>query len=249
MSETDPMLSKVRKLLAMAEDPACTEAEAEAFTARATRLIADHGIDEALLALGDPSRGVVGDRVFDLDPPYAQEKGELASAIALGLRCRAVLRQQRTCDEHYREHSDFSLHTFGHEADLRAVEVLFTSLLLQGTRDLTRTRVPRGEHAAAFRRTWWLGFAAAIGHRLIEVERGAAAEAEERFAARGTSTALVLAGREQQADAALRGAYPSATRGRQRQLSGGGSRHGWASGQRADLGGERLGAAARGEIA
>jgi len=104
------MLGKIRKLLAMAEDPACTAAEAEAFTAKAARLIADHGLDEALLAAADPSRDMVGDRVFGLDAPYAQEKAELAAVIAFGLRCRAVLLRDRSYDGLYRERSDFSLH-------------------------------------------------------------------------------------------------------------------------------------------
>ena len=48
------MLDKVRKLLAKAEDPACTPAEAEALTAKATELIAKYGIDQAVLAAQRP---------------------------------------------------------------------------------------------------------------------------------------------------------------------------------------------------
>ena len=52
---SDPLLARVRKLLAKAEDPACTPAEAEAFTAKATELIAKYGVDQALLSLADPA--------------------------------------------------------------------------------------------------------------------------------------------------------------------------------------------------
>jgi hypothetical protein len=249
MTPPDALLARVRKLLAQAEDPACTAHEAEAFTAKAAALVAAHGIDEALLAASDPGRDAVGDRVVRLDAPYAREKGALGSEVARGVRCEAVLRQERRYDESWNASTELSLHVFGHDSDLRAFEVLFTSLLLQGTRDVNRTPTPPGESAAAFRRTWWLGFAGAVGSRLAAAEREAAAAAEDRFAARGTSAALVLADRAEDALEALRNAYPRARAGAARRLSGSGSAHGWAAGRRADLGGSRLGGPSRGEIA
>lgn len=249
MTVADPGLAKVRKLLAQAEDPACTAAEAEAFTAKAAALIAAHGIDEALLAEEQHLVDPVGDRVLDLDAPYAREKATLGAEVARGLRCESVLRQRRRYDESFAAHTDTSLHVFGHAGDLAAFEVLFTSLLLQGTRDVARTRVPAGEGAAAFRRTWWLGFAGAVGTRLTAAEREAAAAAEERFAATGTSAALVLADRAEAAREALAAAYPDARPGSGRRLTGSGLAHGWAAGRRADLGGTRLAAPPRGEIA
>ncbi|MGN6780057.1 MAG: DUF2786 domain-containing protein [Marmoricola sp.] len=242
-------LAKVRKLLAQAEDPACTAAEAEAFTAKATQLVAAHGIDEALLAAADPDRDRVGDRVVDLDAPYAREKGALGAEVARGLRCEVVLRQERRYDDRRRVVTAFSIHVFGHEADLRAFEVLFTSLLLQGTRDVNRALVPSCDTPAAYRRTWWLGFAGAVGSRLLAAERAAAAAAEERFAAQGTSAALVLADRAEDALRARRDAYPRARAGATRRLTGTGGAHGWAAGRRADLGGTGLAQGSRGEIA
>ena len=54
----DDKLARIRKLLAQAEDPAATAAEAEAFNAKAAELMARHGVDAALLAASDPgSRG------------------------------------------------------------------------------------------------------------------------------------------------------------------------------------------------
>lgn len=231
MHTEDPMLAKVRKLLAQAEDQAATPDEAAAFTAEATRLIADYGIDRALLDEGQPGRDPVGDAVIDVDAPYANEKATLASVVADGLRCRAVVRRGRSSDG-----SSFSVHLFGRESDLACVEMLFTSLLLQGTRDQLATPVPPWEHKAAFRRTWWLGFAGAIGNRLTESERQAAREAEGRFAAAGTSAALVLADHAREADEAMRAAYPRLRVAASRRLTGGGMVDGWASGQQADLG-------------
>lgn len=245
MHTEDPILAKVRKLLAQAEDPAATPAEAEAFTAKATRLIADYGIDRALLDERQPGRDPVGDLVIDVDPPYANEKATLASVVADGLRCRAVVCKGRTYDG-----NSFSVHVFGRGSDLVCVELLLTSLLLQGTQAMLATQVPPWEHAAAFRRTWWLGFAGAVGNRLTESEEQAAREAESRFAAAGTSSALVLADHAREADEAMRAAYPRLRTASSRRLTGGGHASGWASGQRADLGtGSRLGRPPRGEIA
>jgi len=249
MIAADAVLAKVRKLLAQAEDPACTPQEAEAFTAKAAALVAAHGIDEALLAAKAPGRDRLADLELDLPAPYAREKALLGSEVARALRCEAVLRRQRRHDDAWNARTEISLHVFGHRSDLQAFELLFASLLVQGTRDLTRSRVPRGEHVAAYRRTWWIGFAGAVGRRLAEAERAAAAGAESRFADQGTSAALVLADRAEESRSAMQAAYPGVRSTSRRHLSGGGGLAGWASGQRADLGGQRLGRRARGEIA
>ena len=57
---SEAILSKVRKLLAKAEDPACTVAEAAAFTAKAAELIARFGAHAAseAAARADRSREV-----------------------------------------------------------------------------------------------------------------------------------------------------------------------------------------------
>lgn len=231
LTDADPMLAKVRKLLAKAADPATTPEEAEAYTAKAAQLVAAYGIDQALLAAADPARDPLGDRQVPLEPPYATDKGDLLSVIALELRCRAVRLIDRGPDG-----KSLTLHLFGHGSDLDRVEVLYTSLLLQATRDLTRTPVPRGQHAAAFRRSWLAGFTLAIRARLQEAERRAAAEAEPRFAAAGQSAGLILASRSEMVTSAMHETYPDLRTARPRVLSGTGRRHGWDAGQRADLG-------------
>lgn len=232
----DTMLARVRKLLAKAEDPAATAQEAETYTAKASELMAAYGIDRALLAAADPSLDVVGDRVVTLDRPYAAEKAQLVSQIALALGCRVVRRTRYPGGV-----KELSVHLFGHRSDLQRAEILFTSLLLQAMRALARTEVPRWDHPAAFRRSWLSGFSFSVGRRLEAAERAAAAQAEDRFAATGTSTALVLADRSAAVEAARDAAYPDLEPARARQLSGSGGALGWAAGQRADLGTTRLG--------
>lgn len=238
MTDHDSILAKVRKILALAEDPAATEQEARTYTAKAAQLIADYGIDRALLAQSRPGSDPVGDLVLTLEAPYAVDKADLLAAVARRLRCRAV---QRTRWRDGRR--ELSLHLFGHDSDLERTEMLFTSLLLQAATALARTPVPPREHKAAFRRSWLAGFRMAVSDRLAEAERRAEAESADRFRASGTSAALVLADRSALVDSAVRDAYPHLATVPARRLSGAGGAEGWAAGRRADLGERRVGGA------
>ncbi|MFJ6196729.1 DUF2786 domain-containing protein [Micromonospora sp. NPDC092111] len=219
---SEAMLSKVRKLLAQAEDPACTPAEAAAFTAKATELIARYGVDRALLAARDPATDPVGDRVVDVVAPYARDKAGLLAAVADPLRCRCVRRH---------EGSGFAMHLFGFASDLERVDLLFTSLLVQAAHGLAGTVVPPGEHPAAFRRSWLAGFARVVGERLRTAETVAAAERD------ASSVALVLADRSDRVARRVAEVYPRLRTAPTRRLAGSGFHAGAAAGQRADLGG------------
>ncbi|MEW2376987.1 DUF2786 domain-containing protein [Micromonospora sp. NPDC047812] len=219
---SDAMLSKVRKLLAQAEDPACTPAESAAFTAKATELIARYGVDRALLAARDPATDPVGDRVVEVVAPYARDKAGLLAAVADPLRCRCVRR---------REGAGFAMHLFGFASDLERVELLFTSLLVQAAHGLAGAEVPAGAHVAAFRRSWLAGFAQVIGVRLRAAEAGAVAEAG------APSVALVLADRSDRVRHRVAEVYPRLRTAAPRRLAGGGFGSGAEAGRRADLGG------------
>jgi Protein of unknown function (DUF2786) len=216
---SEGLLARVRKLLAKAEDPACTPAEAEAFTAKATELIAKYGVDQALLAADNPAADPVGDRVVPLEAPYALDKAGLLAAVAVPLRCRVVRRTR----------AGVQIHLFGHAADLERVELLFTSLLVQAAHGLAAVPVPAHEHPAAFRRSWLAGFAHAIGARLWQAEKSAAADAP--------GAELVLVRRTDLVDRRMAEAYPKLRAASRRRLAGGGLEQGYAAGRNADLGG------------
>lgn len=253
---TDDILAKVRKILAKAEDPAATPGEAETYTAKAAELIATYGIDRALLALDDPASDTVGDRIVVLDPPYALDKADLLSGVAIRLRCRSVQRVSYASNV-----KQISLHLFGYESDLLRSEMLYTSLLLQATSTLARTPVPSAESPAAFRRSWLAGFTSAITRRLRDAETRAEQCAEHRPEQRPghantspeparISVAVVLADRTVEVARAVETQYPRLSRAKGRQLSGSGGMSGWNAGQRADLGGgSRLAGQPRGRIA
>ena len=218
MPPDDSLLARVRKLLAKAEDPACTPEEAAAFMAKATELIAKYGVDQALLAAGstpDP----VGDRIVTVEPPYARDKAGLLATVAMALRCRVVHLERRGLARS---------HLFGHSADLERVELLFTSLLVQAAHGLAATRVPWGEHPAAFRRSWLVGFTEAIRSRLVASEQSAAA---------GTpGVELVLADRTALVEQRRDEVYPRLAKLGPRRLQGSGRGQGYAVGRTADLG-------------
>jgi len=219
----DTLLARVRKLLAKAEDPACTPAEAEAFTAKAAQLIAKYGVDQALLAGADPALDPVGDRIVTVGAPYARDKAALLGAVATALRCRVV---------HLERRGTARIHLFGHAADLERVELLYTSLLVQAAHGLAATEVPSYDHPAAFRRSWLVGFTEAIRSRLVAAERVAAADAP--------GAELVLVDRTELVDRRRDETYPNLIRLGPRRLAGSGRRQGYAAGRSADLGGTGL---------
>jgi hypothetical protein len=221
------LLERVRKLLAQAEDPSVTEAEAEAFNAKAAELIARHGIEAALLAHSGARRDDITQRAITVHNPYRRDKGYLLTCVAGPMRCRTI---------HYRN----SVDVFGYASDTERVELLFTSLLIQATTQLIHLRPDNSygyESTTAYRRSWFNGFSNAVYARLVRAEQAAATT---NTAPSGTSTALVLADRKGQVETAFTRAYPRIRTMPTRRLSGSGRSDGYAAGTRADLGSDRL---------
>ncbi|WP_346345683.1 DUF2786 domain-containing protein [Streptomyces sp. SID5643] len=126
------MLTRIRALLAKAEATGFPE-EAEALSAKAQELMARHSVDEALLAARAPSPDVPGACRIGVEPPYEQAKAVLLDAIADANHCRAV----------WNEPLGFST-VVGFETDLEAVELLYTSLLVQATTAMTKAEAALG---------------------------------------------------------------------------------------------------------
>ena len=169
--ETNPMLERIRNLLAKAESTTF-EAEASALTAKAQELMTRHAIDAAVVQ-GRSRSGrdePVTIRVM-IDAPYVDAKSLLLQTVAGAGRCRAAF------------HSNLALSTVvGFPTDLGMVEMLFTSLLLQaqtGLADAAR-RAPAGTHtrSQAYRSTFLLAYTNRIGDRLAEINEAVLAEVE-----------------------------------------------------------------------
>jgi len=227
------LLDRVRKLLAKAEDEGCTPEEAEALTAKAAELMARYGIDRALLGALRPETDRPADRKFRFEAPWADVKAHLLAALATALRCQCVQTQTEDGPR---------LHVFGYSSDLERAEILFTSLLVQMARALAKQAVPAyGNSAKAWRRSWMLGYCAAVVARVraAEEEAVAAAGADDPAADAGSSAAVVLADRSLTVRLQVSAAYPRLKKKRV-TYSGNGYGDGYREGEKADIGGAKI---------
>lgn len=233
--QTEPstaLLDRVRKLLAKAEAEGVTPHEAEALTAKAAELMARYGIDRAKLAATRPETDQPDNRIIDIANPWAQVRAHLLAGLAGAMRCQCILLGA--------DGPGARVHIFGYRSDLERTDILYTSLLLQMAHGLTATIPPAGARSVrAWRRSWLLGFAAAVVARVKSAEDRAAARAEAEHT-NGPSTALVLADRSVVVRRQIEEAYP-VTRQARITYSGNGYRAGYAQGQQADIGSTRLG--------
>ncbi len=197
----DRILARVRALLAKAESTTF-EAEAETFTAGAQSLMARHSIDAAMLAASLPRRAddvPVGRRI-GIDRPYEAPKVLLLDAVAHANRCRTV----------WSKGLGF-VTVLGFETDQRAVEALFTSLLVQSTTAVANagTRSYRGgqSRTRSFRASFLIAFARRIGERLQQATDEETVAARTRTAP-GQDLVRVLAVRSEQVDASVEEMFP-----------------------------------------
>jgi len=227
MSQNDSRLDQIRKLLAMAENPAATPAERDAFNERATTLIAKYGIEKAMLDAAEPAQLVIIDRIVHVPAPYAAEKSALLHHVSEPLRVETVRRGGK-------RGQGFEVHCFGFEADLDRSEMLFTSLLVQVSHELATLQPDYYESTVAYRKAWLWGFIKTIRQRLDKAENRAAEDA-------GTGTDLVLADRSLMVQRRASEAYPEAKPLPRVKVRSNGYQHGQAAGHRASLGGNHVG--------
>lgn len=188
------ILVRVRALLAKAESTNYP-AEAETFTAGAQAMMARHSIDVAMLwsEAGGAPDGPRGRRL-GVEAPYETAKAMLVTVAAQANRCQAV----------WNKELGFST-VIGFPADLDAVELLHTSLLVQAMTALvnsgTRAHGDGRSRSRAFRSAFLTSYAQRIGERLIAAadEVVAQASAEPRHA----SLLPALAARDQAVDQAV----------------------------------------------
>jgi len=164
------MLTRIRALLAKAEATGFPQ-EAEALSAKAQELMARHSIDEALLAARTHAKDAPGACRIGVDPPYEAAKAVLLDAVADANRCRAV----------WNEALGFST-VVGFEPDLEAVELLYTSLLVQATAAMTKAeaaqRAGGRKRTKTFRQSFLAAYAHRIGDRLASAAEGQVAVSE-----------------------------------------------------------------------
>ncbi|GLW32944.1 DUF2786 domain-containing protein [Actinoplanes regularis] len=202
------ILDRVRALLAKAE---ATDfpAEAESYSAKAQELITRYRIEEVAAPAVDMTPFA---RRIGVDHPYENEKASLLDAVSRANACRTV----------WSPELGFST-IFGFDADIDAVELLYTSLLVQANRAMTRDEPAKGKaRVKAFRRSFLVAYAIRIGERLRQA-------AEREYAGHG-DLLPVLRSREIQVRAAMERVFPRTVRARGSRVS---SLEGWESGRAA----------------
>lgn len=214
------LLARVRALLAKAESTDHPP-EAEAFSAKAQELIARHAIDDALLAGERPDDGAVGRRIH-IERPYVRPKCSLLAQVAGANRCRTVIDTELEL-----------VTTFGHPADVDAVELLFTSLLVQATNAVLAAggdaTVGHHRRSRGYRSAFLAAYATRIGQRLHHAQHRATTDP------RCTAALPVLARRESAAARAVDEHFPETARFRVQADDPLGRAHGRAAADRADL--------------
>ncbi len=188
----DPVLAKVRALLAKAESTQFT-AEAESLTAKAQELMARHAIDEAVARRSAPSGERPAVRRIPVDDPYAESKSTLLTAVGRANDVRCIW---------YPSFAMMAVVGFEHDLDL--VELLFTSLLVQASRAMlakgpVKDRSGRSR-TRSFRQSFLVAYAQRIGERLAMAALQARQEAERDLE---MSILPVLASRAEEIDDAF----------------------------------------------
>ncbi|GAB3652744.1 DUF2786 domain-containing protein [Actinocorallia lasiicapitis] len=192
-----PALGRVRALLAKAES---TEfpAEAEALVARAQEIMARYSI--ASVEEGGSPTGMR----LPVDNPYEEAKATLLHVVAEANRCRAV----------WQAELGFST-VLGFPADLDAVELLYTSLLLQAD-----TAMPKNGSKKRFRQAFLTSFAHRIGERLTRTAQDVVTD----------DLLPILAERNQAVEQAVDNLFPQLKTVRSRAIQ---DLDGWHEGRRA----------------
>ncbi|WP_137160472.1 DUF2786 domain-containing protein [Blastococcus sp. CCUG 61487] len=220
----DRALRRIRGLLAKAESTEFAE-EAEALTAKAQELMTRHAVDVALLAPDAPPAGDVATRRVHVGDPYVRAKMQVLAAVAEANDVRLVWYQGIGI-----------ANLVGARADLDAVELLFTSLLLQVAQALAAAERRDGRRSASrtFRRAFLLGYGQRIGERLQTARREATTAAAEES---GLDLLPVLRNRREAVDAAVTELFPKVRASRSRaSVDAGGWYAGRSAAERADVG-------------
>jgi hypothetical protein len=196
------LAAKIQKLLAQAEGEAAVgnEAARDTLLAKASALQLKYAIEDAMLAQagsGQAEEIMYEDFCRESNTPLIKAKRELIAVLAQLHRGRAVLMpewQLRKDDKGMKLNRRAYVRVYAHESDLRFINQLYTSLVLQmqtmmaNDERVAKLQAYRGGTAAGWRVSYAYGWVGRVYARLRDIsQRNEAAEET------GTpGTALVL---------------------------------------------------------
>lgn len=236
--------TKIEALLAKAQDPAATPAEAEAYTAKAEALMVKWGISDAELEAKRRGQKKGSEKIVTEIVYIAGAEGrnllQLAFAVGEGLGIRVLQSSGKGT-------MDKRAHLIGFESDVKRVKMLYESLAVQALHaravwyaDLDKTGMSGNDKFLAKRQFVW-SFASVVGRRLRATRETAVEETK------GTGTELVLVDRKARLDEHM--AQMKVGKGRSVRSGGStGRTAGREAGERANLGTNQVDTGAGGAI-
>jgi len=235
----------VEKLLTKAENPAATAEEAATYLAKAQELITKHAIEEGVLDRARAARGEARQETItsarfceERNTKLIKAKRELVMYLAEVNNGYVLMARGRAY-----------LEVHAHESDLRMIQALYASILVQMATAMSAAE-NIGEVVgplAGWRVSYAHAYMRRVGMRLIDAKNATRRASETAT----PGNALVLADRRDTVVQAYNAQFGEASKGRRIPTSAR-NEHGAATGrrdgQRADLGGERLGSTSRREM-
>jgi hypothetical protein len=261
MSTKARMIERVRGLLRMAEDPAVTDAESQAFTAKAAELMTRHAIAEAEARA---ERGEEAETVTRLDFPvpgtggHGKARVQALAAIAGAYGCRSAVRGNTSAA------TERTLIVLGTRSALDSLQMLLPSVSLQmeasarfcAREHVARLRERRSSDRSAlagernrYYRSFVRAYGDAVAQRIVELRTRIAEESgapggdgdsspgQGEDSAPTTGTEVVLRSDVDRVNEEFDRRFPDlrTTRG-ERTFSRDGYRAGYVRGSRAQLG-------------
>lgn len=234
-------LRKVQGLLNQAEGTDNLN-EQQIFLAAANRIMTERGISEAMLAAAGRGQDTLKEHRIRVSNPWATQKGLILRALTTdrGIKhYRSPIYENRN-GRFMKTGYDYVV--FGWGQDIDDVEFLFAGVLMHATREMLAADRGR-EHPKRFRNSFLIGYADRLSSRLAQNRAVTSQRNDQDHHLSSGSTALMLLDRESQTKAFYDERKPDDLRTGPgiRASSTNGVRAGASAGNRADLGGGRVG--------
>lgn len=216
---TSILVSKIEKLWRKAGDAGATQAEREAFEAKALSLMEENRITMAMLEID--GEDILGDFEYGfIKGRYARVEIDVVSSIARSYDCRVWWRTLYGGSK--------QLYIFGFKSDAERVKLLAQMLVADAFAQAAKVKGYDAGETFSMRHSFVQGFSYEIGVRLREAARLASKAMGDEHGEAAKGAALVLVSRREQmhdeySKKRLRSAAPTRS----------GSRSGFAKGQEA----------------
>lgn len=213
------MTDKVRKIFALIQDPATSPQEAENYRLTAAKIMAKFGIDKATTDASGVASCTPVYKQLSFRNPFASSKSDLYKAIARGLGVQYVKVTGTSTKNLYE--------VLGFQSDIDQLEFLYSTLLLDGTRELENAERQDRQNPIRFRISFWMGYAREVEDRLRRANQLVVDETP--------GSAVVLYDRSKLVTSLFKERHPDVTTISRRYFGGSAFDQGKAAGQRANL--------------